>query len=262
MSPMFYREIAPNSDASHIIFSFWEFRVNLPTPEPIVHEIFPDGCRSIFYYKNARFKTSALLVSSLGLESVNVPVFDGDVYWGMRVSPAACRALLNDEMTSEQSRPAAEIPNLADVVRDLTAKLGDCENFEAAISEFETSVHQLKLEAIDERVVSAVRFVEENHAQVKIDEIAAAAGLSRRQFERRFLQSSGLTPKQYLRARRLRATAIKIVENAGQNWANRAAEMGFADQAHLSHEFNALTSRTPGAFAERVKQIEHGKLIK
>jgi AraC-like DNA-binding protein len=46
------------------------------------------------------------------------------------------------------------------------------------------------------------------------------------------------------------------------NWASRAAEMGFADQAHLTHEFSMLTGRSPNSFAEKVKRIEHGELIK
>jgi AraC-like DNA-binding protein len=51
------------------------------------------------------------------------------------------------------------------------------------------------------------------------------------------------------------------VENENLNWATRAAEMGFTDQSHLTHEFVAVTGRSPNSFAEKVKQIEHGNLV-
>jgi transcriptional regulator GlxA family with amidase domain len=86
--------------------------------------------------------------------------------------------------------------------------------------------------------------------------------LSVRQFERRFKQSSGLTPKQYARARRIRATAISLVADPTLNLARRAAAMGFTDQSHLTHEFVFITGGSLNSFAEKVKQIEYGNLIK
>ena len=39
------------------------------------------------------------------------------------------------------------------------------------------------------------------------------------------------------------------------SWAAVAADLGFADQAHLIREFSALAGLTPVAVAERVRQI-------
>ena len=98
--------------------------------------------------------------------------------------------------------------------------------------------------------------------EIRIDQLSASLGLSTRQFQRRFKASSGLSPKQFLRTRRIRATAVDLVENRDQNWAARAAELGFADQAHLTHEFVSLTNRSPSSFAETLRDISHGDLIK
>lgn len=104
--------------------------------------------------------------------------------------------------------------------------------------------------------------IEETNGEIKISALAEKLNLSPRQLERRFKKSSGLPPKQFARTRRIRAAAIDLVENKKINWANRAAEMGFADQAHLTHEFVSVTKRSPNSFAEKVKEIEHGNLIK
>jgi len=107
-----------------------------------------------------------------------------------------------------------------------------------------------------------VKIIEANRSEVRISEVAAAVNLSVRQLERRFRCSTGLSPKQYARARRIRATAINMLEETEVNMASRALEMGFTDQSHLTHEFSTLTGRSPNSFAKRVKRIEHGELVK
>ena len=114
---------------------------------------------------------------------------------------------------------------------------------------------------VDQKILEAVAIIEESCGEVRISELAARLGLSVRQFERRFKRSAGLSPKQYARARRFRAAAAALAEGKKVNWADRAAEMGFADQAHLTHEFSSLSGRSPKSFAEKVKKIDHGKLV-
>jgi AraC-like DNA-binding protein len=60
--------------------------------------------------------------------------------------------------------------------------------------------------------------------------------LSVRQLQRRFLNATGLTPKQFARVQRWRATAIKLAGDAESKLVDCAAELGFTDQAHLSRE--------------------------
>jgi transcriptional regulator GlxA family with amidase domain len=155
---------------------------------------------------------------------------------------------------------AKEFPHLTE---NLPEKLDRCQDFVEAISVYEKRLKELNFapEDFDEKIAEAIAIIEENKGEIKIAELAEAVNLSARQFERRFKNSSGLTPKQYARARRLRATAVSLVENENLNWANRAAEMGFADQSHLTHEFVSVTGRSPNSFAEKVKQIEHGNLV-
>lgn len=75
--------------------------------------------------------------------------------------------------------------------------------------------------------------------------MAAAAGLSVRQLERRVQRACGHTVKRLLRLRRL-DHAMRIRRKAGGNgWATVAASAGFADQAHLSREVLALTGWRP-----------------
>jgi transcriptional regulator GlxA family with amidase domain len=118
------------------------------------------------------------------------------------------------------------------------------------------------VKTFDEKVFEAIELIDLTSGEIRIAELAERVGLSARQLERRFKKASGLSPKQYSRTRRIRAAAVHLVEQSQLNWAERAAETGFSDQAHLVHEFVSVTKRSPRDFADKVRQISHGKLLK
>lgn len=75
-------------------------------------------------------------------------------------------------------------------------------------------------------------------------------GFSASTFQRRFRAAVGLSPKQFARVRRLQRV---LPDAAGDDveWALLAGAHGYADQAHLIHEFRALTGVTPGQYRPR-----------
>lgn len=261
---VFYREIAPSPEIAHLVWSFWEFVLEGESIKPFVHEVFPDGCVSLFYYRNKNARAGSLLISGLSLESSKTQVSAGDAYWGMRFSPAACAKILRLSPSQLQSQNLNESKDFLHLTAGLIEKISICHTFDEAVEIYEAQIKSLALNVAetDGKVAAAVKFIEENRGEAKISEVAKTVGLSTRQLERRFRKNSGLTPKQFARARRIRATAVNVVEKNSMNWANRAAEMGFTDQAHLTHEISIVTGSSPSRFAERIKKIEHGELIK
>ena len=261
---MFYREVAPSAEISHLVLSFWEFTGEGESSEPISHEVFPDGCISLFYYRNEPIKVIGLFIKDLNLETVKTQIYAGDVYWGMRLAPSAGAAILRVNPSEIYSHPLDAANELTHLTAGLLEKLKACRTFEQAVAVYESLIESLALPVAkaDEKVAEAVRIIEANPGEMKIADVAEKVNLSVRQLERRFRKNAGLSPKQYARARRIRATAINMLEETEMNMASRALEMGFADQSHLTHEFSTLTGRSPNSFAERVKRIEHGELVK
>lgn len=82
-------------------------------------------------------------------------------------------------------------------------------------------------------------------------ELAAAAGCSRYVVYRAFEAVHGLAPSEYQRERRLR-TARSLLA-AGRRPAEVAAEVGFADQAHLTRWFVRSFGVTPGAYTRAAR---------
>jgi AraC-like DNA-binding protein len=78
------------------------------------------------------------------------------------------------------------------------------------------------------------------------DELAAATGCSRYTLYRAFRSAFGLSPGDYQRQLRLRAARRLLASGRGP--AEVAAEVGFADQAHLTRWFVRTFGVTPGAY--------------
>jgi AraC-like DNA-binding protein len=81
-------------------------------------------------------------------------------------------------------------------------------------------------------------------------EMAKAAGMSARAFERSFQREYGLPPQQYLKRLRIQ-TACRLLVDTRESIAAIAQRCGFADQSHLTREFRRVTGLTPGSYRER-----------
>ena len=81
--------------------------------------------------------------------------------------------------------------------------------------------------------------------------IARATGLSERRLLQLFRRQVGMTPKHYARLMRFRAVVQHAHAHATVDWSAVAADCGFSDQAHLSHEFRRFAGLSPSAFMAR-----------
>ena len=260
---MFYREAAPADILKPFILSFWELLVPEGEPSPISHEVFPDGCVSVFYFRSQSRGVDRLAITGIRVESIAKSVSAGDIFWGMRIAPAACRDVLRQDPRQLVGRAVADIAEFPHLTDRLLERLSAASNFDEAVEVFESVIKSLSGSlSLDSKVGEAVSLIDQYSGEVRIDDLARQLGLSPRQLQRRFKVCTGLSPKQFARVRRFRATAVIVAETKNINWADRAAEMGFADQSHLSHEFVSVTKRSPKSFAEKFSEIEHGNLVK
>jgi AraC-like DNA-binding protein len=81
--------------------------------------------------------------------------------------------------------------------------------------------------------------------RMRIEDLAAALGCSRRHLAKRFAEDVGASPKVAARLIRFEAARQRL---GSVPLARLAAEHGFADQAHLAREFRALGGAPPTAF--------------
>jgi AraC-like DNA-binding protein len=82
-----------------------------------------------------------------------------------------------------------------------------------------------------------------------IADVTETTGLSARRFVEVFKQQVGLTPKQYCRVQRFQRLIQTLPRGRAIDWADMAADCGYCDQAHLIHEFRAISGLSPGEYA-------------
>lgn len=81
--------------------------------------------------------------------------------------------------------------------------------------------------------------------------VAAESSFSRRQVERRFRDAFGMSPSRLRRIARFRLASRQLVARPGLSFAQLAAACGFADQAHMTREFRALSGVPPSGYANK-----------
>lgn len=84
-------------------------------------------------------------------------------------------------------------------------------------------------------------------AEMSLDKMAAAGGLSVFHFARVFRQSTGMSPLQYVMTRRI-SRAQELLLQPFTRIQDVALECGFCDQAHLTRHFKRVTGVTPAVF--------------
>jgi len=85
----------------------------------------------------------------------------------------------------------------------------------------------------------------------RVEAVAADAGLSVRRLQRLFAEHVGVPPKWVIRRYRLREVTDRLDAGEPVDWGPLAAELGYADQAHLTRDFAAMFGEPPTRYAER-----------
>lgn len=90
--------------------------------------------------------------------------------------------------------------------------------------------------------------------QTRMSALATHCELSLRQFERRFQQRIGVSPKVFARLLRFEALLHALIQEPPLSLADAASHLGYQDQSHVIHEFNIWAGCTPTAFLAQAKQ--------
>ncbi|MGY1731069.1 helix-turn-helix domain-containing protein [Geodermatophilus sp. SYSU D01045] len=98
-----------------------------------------------------------------------------------------------------------------------------------------------------------VALVESRPDLTRVDQLCAETGLSERALQRLVSRRLGLTPKWLVQRRRLQEAAGRLRDRTA-TLAGVAADLGYADQPHLTRDFARVTGMTPGEFAARYAQ--------
>jgi AraC-like DNA-binding protein len=98
-------------------------------------------------------------------------------------------------------------------------------------------------------VAEVARLAESDRTVRRLGDLCERSGLGQRTLQRMFLQYAGVSPTWVIRRYRLLEAAEAVREGRPVSWADIAAALGYADQAHLTRDFRAAIGQTPAAYA-------------
>jgi AraC-like DNA-binding protein len=100
-----------------------------------------------------------------------------------------------------------------------------------------------------EQVARLVALITSDPALQRVDQLAGVSGLSVRALQRMFADYVGASPKWVMRRARLLEAASRADAGELVDWAALAADLGYADQAHLTRDFTATIGVPPSRYA-------------
>jgi AraC-like DNA-binding protein len=234
-----YREFAPSPPLHALVACRW--LRELPADDPAGSTlVLPDGCVDLIW------RDGRLLVAGLDLTARRSQVRAGSAIAGIRLRPGVAGAVLG--------LPASELLDvqvpLEDVLGTRASEFSERQGREAEYLLLEGLVATAMTDgAPDPLVLAATRRL--GFPGSRVDELANALGISERQLRRRFHQAVGYGPKtldRILRFRRLVAQA-QAVSDGEVDLARLAADLGYADQAHMTRDSVRLTGMSPARLA-------------
>ena len=170
---------------------------------------------------------------------------------GATLAPAALYQLL----PMPQQRLAGQIVDLESIwgrwTRQTAERIAATSGPGAALDCFERSLEALLASRDHDPDIATMALVvtrlERSGGRASVAALAAHCGLGRRQFERRFREQIGLSPRLFGRIVRFQRAFRTLGRESG---ASVAARCGYADQAHLVREVRRFAGVTPTLLAE------------
>ncbi len=94
----------------------------------------------------------------------------------------------------------------------------------------------------------------EDRGITRVEHLVREFALGARKLQRLFDEYVGASPKWVIQRYRLHEAAERIAAGGEIDWADFAAELGYADQAHFIRDFRRLIGRSPAEYARSLRQ--------
>lgn len=248
-----HRYAAPES-LRDVVGSFWTGAWDLRGEAPHVTELLSDPCVNFVFEEGGPHAGSRLV-------GVWTRLWRRTLEGRGRVRGVKLRAGGVSAFTDEPAfRFANRIVPLGSVFGPDAARLeravldpqGDADGFAA----LEKWLLARRLRANDAHVALAIALVDRIAADPEIttvERLASVAGIGPRALQRLFREHVGASPKWVIRRNRLQEVALRIERGESGTLTALAADLGYADQAHLARDFKGAVGKSPSDFASSVR---------
>jgi AraC-like DNA-binding protein len=251
---MKYHTFPPPPSLAEFVRSFWVYEVEVRPGEPYVYRSMADGCAEIVFHYKARF--DEFTAPGIGQQTLSclhaqtrrfrrfVTHEDFGIF-GVYLYPFAIPRLFSLSSADVSDLMPDMESLLGQEGRDLEEKMMLAKNNKARLQILTAFLEgRLRRSPGINAIESSVKYIIQSKGIFSVKEIAGRFCLSARQFERKFKDLSGFSPKEYSRIIRFQA-ACKEYGNKQRSLTSIAYECGYYDQSHFIHDFVAFSGYHP-----------------
>ncbi len=260
---MFYREYQPHTDLAEFVQLIWTIESDEETDHFSKEQILPDGMvEVVFHYRDpfvthqadgtsyvqpASFAISQMRKfieiesnGSIGLIAARFFPWGAYHFFDTPIKSFLDGFVSTDVLWKTTHRQIAE------QIRTATSH----QNRLLCVEQFLLSrlkEHKRRDTAVD----AAIKLCRDQRGQLKVEELCDRVQLSKKQLERRFLESIGTTPKTFCRVSRFLDVCHHLRDYHHRTLTELTQKCGYFDQAHFIKEFKEFSGFTPKQFFER-----------
>jgi AraC-like DNA-binding protein len=237
-----YVEWIPRADLRGVVACGWAARFG-DDGQPHAERVLPDGCVDLIW------SGQRLLIAGPDTESTLLGASAGAQFAGVRLRAGKAAAVLGV--------PASSLLNARVVAHDIWGARADalgealsrtCSAADAvAVMESALKTWLTNVPRGDALVAVAVSKLRSLRSSRPVADLADELGVSERQLNRRFADAVGYGPKMLQRVFRLQTFVRLRSVQPRRGLADLAAAAGYADQAHLCRDCQALAAAPPSA---------------
>jgi AraC-like DNA-binding protein len=247
-----HSRLAPPASLASWIQHFWMVEWDLRDASPRLQETLPHPNVYLVFEQNLEDHPTEMKAEISGVTTgkFSKRLEGHSRVFGVKFKPGGFRAFLSDSTSSITDRiiPAQQI--FGSSVLELAVHLSRCpaaENMLDAIGEFLGLLNPAE-DASAHLSAQLVEMIFEDQAILTVDQLAEKAFMSVRSMQRLFKEYVGVPPKWVIRRYRLHELVERLNSGQAFDGAQLALDLGYADQAHLIHDFRNLVGYTPTAY--------------
>jgi AraC-like DNA-binding protein len=236
------RTYAPAPELRDVVEYYWITRWDLIGASPHVVELLGDPCVHLV------FEPGQSRVVGVSTRLWRRELSGRGGIRAAKLRAGAARTLLDAPVIQVTDRVIPIGTVLAGATREVESRVLGPQDDQEALGGLERWLAGCVRQPCDPKSELAVQLVEyiAQHEDMRMaSQLAARSGLGLRPLQRLFRDYVGASPKWVIRRHRLQEAALRLERGGVGSLATLAADLGYADHAHLSRELKAATGRSP-----------------
>jgi AraC-like DNA-binding protein len=268
-----YKMFKPQGVLAQFVRIFWNLEVQVEGSSPFVHRALPDNCVELIFYCKGSLSISSpdgdegkTFASGIFGQAQKFRQFKTNhdfSLFGVYIYPYTLNLLLNVP-PSNVCNEKVDSESLWGVSgKILEEQIMLAKSFSQRIEIVSNFLFDRikKMTNYDRAFIGHIKSVVDGNSLHSITTFADQCNLSRRQFERKFKEHAGFSPKDFFNIIRFK-NVLKEAEDGRKSLAQIAVDSGYYDQSHFTNEFKKFSGYSPKEFFSNYPEVVDARVTR